>query len=237
MVSQLVFGERCAIIDRSGNHWLKIKSKYDGYEGWCQDSHLHTINQDQYDQPENALTRQWITEIDYDGRPMKLPLGSSLSTLKKGKAQWQNNLIQYKGKTWDPSKAKKNKKDIKQLAYKFLNTPYLWGGKTVFGADCSGYTQTVFKFFNIHLLRDAWQQAEQGELVNSLKESGFGDLAFFDNEEGRITHVGILLNNHKIIHASGKVRIDTIDESGIINEESAQRTHRLRVIKRFLTKK
>ena len=127
-----------------------------------------------------------------------------------------------------------NAKLIKQVSYKFLNTTYLWGGKSVFGIDCSGLSQSVFKFLNVRLPRDAWQQAGQGEMVASLKQAACGDLAFFDqHDEGRITHVGILLNDHEIIHSSGKVRLDKIDDRGIINLESKQLTHRLRAIKRY----
>jgi cell wall-associated NlpC family hydrolase len=109
----------------------------------------------------------------------------------------------------------------------------LWGGRSVFGIDCSGLTQAVYKFLNIQLLRDANQQATQGELVNFLQEARCGDLAFFDNEEGQIIHVGILLNNQEILHTSGKVRIDKIDNAGIINAETGERTQNLRIIKRY----
>ena len=124
-------------------------------------------------------------------------------------------------------------KIIRQVAYKFLNTSYLWGGKSVFGIDCSGFTQMTYKFLNKHLPRNAWQQAEQGEVVNFLQQAHCGDLAFFDNVEGRITHVGIILNQHEIIHSSGKVRIDKIDNQGIVNAESNQQSHKLRIIKRY----
>src|SRR6201994_2197792 len=107
----------------------------------------------------------------------------------------------------------------------------------MFGLDCSGFTQTVFKFLNIPILRDAYLQATQGEAVGFLEETKTGDLAFFDNEEGRITHVGILMNAHEIIHASGKVRIDKIDKMGIVRSNDGQRTHHLRVIKRVLPEK
>ena len=125
-------------------------------------------------------------------------------------------------------------KTIKQIAFTFLNSTYLWGGKSVFGIDCSGFTQSVYKFLNIHLLRDAEQQATQGYLVGFLQQAHCGDLAFFDDEEGRIIHVGMLLNDHEIIHAAGKVRIDKIDTEGIINADTGLRTQRLRIIKRYV---
>lgn len=105
----------------------------------------------------------------------------------------------------------------------------------MFGVDCSGFCQMVYRFCNVHLLRDAYQQATQGEVVGFLQEARCGDLAFFDNEEGRITHVGILLNDNEIIHSSVKVRIDSIDNMGIINRDTRQRTHKLRIIKRMIS--
>lgn len=121
---------------------------------------------------------------------------------------------------------------IEQLARTYLEIPYLWGGKSCAGIDCSGFSQQLFKAFGIKLPRDAWQQAELGEVVGFLQEAVCGDLAFFDNPEGRITHVGVMLNPQQVIHASGKVRIDPIDTQGIINAETGQRTHHLRIIKR-----
>jgi gamma-D-glutamyl-L-lysine dipeptidyl-peptidase len=115
-----------------------------------------------------------------------------------------------------------------------LNSPYLWGGKTPFGIDCSGFTQMAYKLAGIKLRRDAWQQAEQGHTINLLEETEPGDLAFFDNDEGNIVHVGIILRDHKIIHAAGKVRIDSIDHYGINNKELKKYTHKLRLIKRMV---
>ena len=118
----------------------------------------------------------------------------------------------------------------------YLNAPYLWGGKTPFGIDCSGFTQMVYKLNGHKLLRDASQQATQGEALSFIEESEPGDLAFFDNEEGIINHVGILLNSTTIIHAtesSGCVVIDSIDNNGIISRKKRMRTHNLRLVKRY----
>jgi gamma-D-glutamyl-L-lysine dipeptidyl-peptidase len=125
------------------------------------------------------------------------------------------------------------KSSLKEVYNKFIDTPYLWGGKSVFGIDCSGFVQQVFKMFGMKLLRDAYLQAEQGSVVASLEESKLGDLAFFQNENGRVIHVGIILENNQIVHASGKVRMDTVDEKGIVNNETGKRTHQLHSMRRY----
>jgi len=232
MVSQQLFGEKSFIIERNKD-WLKVQSKYDGYSGWVQISHVVEIDEDTFVKADKELTNEWVNEVDFNGHNMQVPMGSSLSAFKNGMAFWRKNSVHFKGKPWNPEEVKITPKITKQIAFKFLNTSYLWGGKSVFGIDCSGYAQMVYKFLNIYLPRDAWQQAEQGTVVNFLQESHCGDLTFFDNEEGRIIHVGILLNEHEIIHSAGKVRIDKIDTQGILNLETKQRTHNLRIIKRF----
>ena len=121
---------------------------------------------------------------------------------------------------------------LKQLCFRWLNAPYQWGGRTVFGVDCSGFVQVNYKMIGIDLKRDAWQQARQGGKIKSLGEAKAGDLAFFDNRD-EIVHVGILISNKEIIHASGRVRIDKIDEKGIINSDTGKRTHRLKSLRRF----
>jgi hypothetical protein len=225
MVSQMLFGEACEIMEEGKDQWIRIKCLYDGYEGWCQGSQLAETGEEKYHVPATILAPEWVNRLKYNGQPMMVPLGSCLFM--------DENRIHYTGKLWNVEYADKNGEAISQLANQFLNSPYLWGGKSVFGVDCSGFTQTVFKFFGISLLRDAWQQAIQGEPVESLEEVQPGDLAFFDNAEGKITHVCILLNQVEIIHASGKVRIDKIDKEGILNAENLQRTHQLKMIKRY----
>lgn len=233
MVSQMLFGECCTLLEFGSDNWIKIKCRYDDYEGWCQLSHVVEIDEENYLVADKELTEEWVNEVDYNGHLMCVPMGSSLTSLTHGRAFWRKNLVKYSGKLWKPLVVKINAKIIKQVAFKYLNSAYLWGGKSVFGIDCSGFSQSVYKFLNVPLPRDAWQQAEQGDVVASLQDAVCGDLAFFDNEVGRITHVGIILNPQEVIHSSGKVRLDKIDNDGIINSENKQRTHKLRVIKRY----
>ncbi len=233
MISQLLFGECCTLLEYGEQNWVKVRCRHDDYEGWCPLSHVVEIDEENYLQSDKELTEEWVNEVDYNGHHMYVPMGSSLTSLTHGKAFWRKNSVQYSGKVWKPVVVKINAKIVKQIAYKFLNTAYLWGGRSVFGIDCSGFSQMVYKFLNVPLPRDAWQQAEKGETVNLLQEAVCGDLAFFDDEEGRITHVGIVLNPQEIIHSSGKVRLDKLDKEGIVNLENKQRTHKLKVIKRY----
>ena len=233
MISQLLFGECCIIKDSFQGGWISIECKYDSYEGWTQLSHFVEIDENQYLRSGEDLTTEWVSEIDYNGHHMFVPLGSSLTALQNGRAFWRKSTVHYSGKVWRPSEIKVTPKLIKQLVYRFLNTPYLWGGRSVFGIDCSGFCQVAFKFLNVPLPRDAFQQASKGVTIGFLQQAECGDLAFFDNEEGKIIHVGILLNENEVIHSSGKVRIDKIDNQGIVNVETRQRTHNLRIIKRY----
>lgn len=234
MVSQLLFGECCLISNVEKNGWIKIVNQFDAYTGWCRQSHFQEINEAQYYSKETKLTTNWINEINFNGNAMWVPFGSSLTVMENGHASWGNNTVHYTGNLCYTAAAKHDADNIIQLACTFLNTAYLWGGRSVFGIDCSGFTQSVYKFLNIPLLRDAKQQATQGELVGFLQEARCGDLAFFDDEEGNIIHVGLLLNTNEIIHAAGKVSIDKIDNAGIIDAVTGARSQRLRIIKRYL---
>ncbi len=233
MVSQLVFGEGVYIVEATGTEWIRVRCKYDGYPGWCQFSHITQVNEADFSREGSLLTAGWVNEIAYNGQQMFVPYGSSLPALQDGKYICDKNNIDFNGASLNLDEVKIDNRLIELTAFKFLNTAYLWGGKTVFGTDCSGFTQTVFKFLNLKLPRDAYAQAESGKTVDFLQEVLCGDLAFFDDETGRIIHVGLLLNTQEIIHAAGKVRIDKIDNAGIINSDTGLRTHRLRIIKRY----
>ncbi|MEO6348825.1 MAG: C40 family peptidase, partial [Aquaticitalea sp.] len=161
---------------------------------------------------------------DDNGRLHTIPLGSTLNGL-----EFLNH--QYDGNFEEGIKPKQN---LLNTAFTYLNSPYMWGGKTPFGIDCSGFTQMVYKLNGYKLLRDASQQASQGIALSFIEESEPGDLAFFDNEEGRIVHVGIIMEDNYIIHAHGQVRIDRLDYSGIYNIDKQKHTHKLRVIKKII---
>ncbi len=234
MVSQLLFGDIVSITDRFKDEWIKVRCEYDRYEGWCQESHFEGLDQKKYDEARKRLNPHWVSEIQESKHGIKIPFGSQLALGPHGQIAWKEEECHFKGDPWNPAKAPKKNAVIRKLAMVFLDSPYLWGGKTVYGTDCSGFTQTLFRFFNIPLLRDAWQQGGEGQLISTLQESQCGDLAFFDNEKGAISHVGILLGKGKIIHASGKVRIDEVNDQGIIQKQNGKLTHRMKWIKRFL---
>lgn len=225
MSSQLLFGEKIIITANDKKGWIKISCKADGYEGWCQLAQFREIDAAQYDRHDQLLTADWVNEVTVNEQAMFVPLGSLVDQ--------KDNAIAFAGELWNVSKAKRDAATIQEVAFEFLNTAYVWGGRSVFGIDCSGFAQAVYKFLNIPLLRDAKLQVTQGEPVDFLQEARCGDLAFFDDDAGEIVHVGILLNDHEIIHASGKVRVDKIDNSGITNVDTGERTHQLRIIKRY----
>lgn len=231
--SQLLFGDVTEILETSGD-FVHVKYLYDDYEGWCQRSQMAEINAAQFNGMEEQLSMEWINEVWINGQPMQIPLGCQVGHALMVDTLWDNYKVTYRGKHSSPITGHSAPHVIKTIALQYLNTSYQWGGRSVFGVDCSGFCQTIFRFAGMPLLRDAWQQASQGEAIGFLAEGRLGDLAFFDNEEGRITHVGMLLDQQSIIHASGKVRIDTLDHEGIVNRDTGLRTHRLRVIKRVL---
>ena len=232
MSSQLLFGEVVEILDKGAEYWIPVRCLYDNYEGWITRSHITEIVEP-IAKEKWHLASDWTNEIIFNETPMHIPFGSELRGLKNGQAEWGRFSWSFKGSHLDPFITHRNEKTVIRLTHRFLNSPYLWGGRSVFGIDCSGFSQLIYKCLGVSLLRDAYQQATQGEGIGFLQEVKCGDLAFFDNPEGKITHVGILLNEREIIHSSGKVRIDKIDSQGIVNTDTQERTHQLRLIKRY----
>ncbi|SEB85304.1 SH3 domain-containing protein [Tenacibaculum sp. MAR_2009_124] len=234
MVNQVVFGEHFTILEKD-KKWSKIKLSFDGYEGYIDNKQYKDILEEDYHtlcKSKKHYAGELIDFItDNTNNLTTIPLGAQLPFFNEHNLRIHEQSYTYEGKVYGEQLPKSS---IIEKAFLFLNVPYLWGGKSPFGIDCSGFTQTVYKLCGYQLLRDAKEQASQGEVLSFIEESEPGDLAFFDNEEGMITHVGIIMNDYNIIHAHGKVRIDKLDHSGIYNIDTHQHTHKLRVIKRFI---
>ena len=233
MTNQLLFGEKVEIIKEKGSLWLKVRSLHDGYEGWMTNTLLHEINEEEAHHYCPYVTTCHLDTIHINQMKMHVPLGSSLPRFNEGTGSINGTTFDFDGSFYRRNENAPGEELIKQLSFQWLNAPYLWGGRTVLGVDCSGFVQVNFKMMGIDLPRDAWQQAQEGRVIKKLKEAVCGDLAFFDDKD-EIVHVGILLGDNRIIHASGKVRIDMIDNKGIINSDTGKRTHSLRVIKRCI---
>lgn len=229
MVSQVLFGECLKVKDTDKEGWMHIETCVDGYTGFCRGNQFILTEQPWQDRYQ--YTAAWVQEIIVNGARLMIPFGSNLSLLQMDLPGYN---ISYAGEKCEAVGKTISPNAINNIASVFLNTAYLWGGRSVFGIDCSGFAQAVFKMFNMQLNRDANQQVQAGEAVGFLQEVKCGDLAFFDDEKGDIVHVGIMLNSGQIIHSSGIVRIDAIDSEGIINGTTKKRTHRLRIIKRII---
>lgn len=235
MVSQLLFGE-CVYVQQSNKDWLHIETCYDNYQGWIAQNQLYMLNKEDkafIDQNKSLITASPIAHIHDETSDLKIPVSACSSFYANA---GQRMVIANKSFRYDGDfvhGCKSNINVIPEYAMCFINASYLWGGRSVFGLDCSGFTQAVFKMAGKNIPRDAAMQAQNGMHVHLIDEALPGDLAFFDNEDEIITHVGILLKNNKIIHAHGKVRIDNIDHYGIYNYENQKYSHRLRLIKRI----
>jgi len=226
IVSQVLFGETFEILEE-GIDFTSVRMIETKYQGWIQ-NHQYA--------PVILVGMEKGSIVDLQGakavsksKIVHLLHGTSVTgnTITIGEEQYhiegtlrETNLTDFNA-------------EFPKLIQHYSNAPYMWGGRSIYGIDCSGFSQVVYKHFGILLLRDAYQQAESGTTVDFLTEIKSGDLAFFDNESGKITHVGVMIDNETIIHASGRVRIDKMDSQGIFNVELNRYTHNLRIVKRY----
>lgn len=233
MVNQLLFGEAVKILKTKGEFWMKIQSLHDGYIGWVTNTMLRTIQEDIANTLNSFAVSDILAPVMVDDKQMQIPVGSSLPFFEQGKGMLGETEYKFSGTFIKRTDQIPSAELVAQLALAWLNVPYLWGGRTPLGVDCSGFVQVIYKLMGIDLPRDAGQQAKVGVTIKKFEEIRPGDLAFFEKKD-RIVHVGILLADNQIIHASGKVRIDSLTKKGIVNNETGKNTLKLRLVKRVI---
>lgn len=231
MLSQVLFGEKYSITDKAGT-WLKIETVFDRYPGWVDTAHLqHSIVEDR--SSGSVLNRALLCHKN-DKTKMVLEAGCEIYNPDFGNKTFFAGGNQYTtGEDFTRNFITSNE-SFGETALKYINSPYIWGGRIPSGIDCSGLTQLVYKIHGKPIPRDSWQQAEEGIIIDFIDQAEPGDLVFFDNDRGKITHVGMIFSKGLVIHASGRVRIDAIDHQGIFKTEIKGYSHRLRTIKRII---
>jgi hypothetical protein len=236
MTNQVLFGEWFEIISEDrGKNFTQIKLGHDNYEGWINSGCIHKMNQAEWEslkKQEFIITHDPFTKLTstHTGNEMILGAGSIVHLISPGKTEINNDTFILPEIT-QPQDINP-RVSIVRYGLSLLSLPYIWGGRTSFGFDCSGLCQNLFRQVGIEIARDASKQATSGKDINFSGETLPGDLIFFDNEEGNIIHVGMIIDEKRVLHASGKVRIDLFDHLGIFAEDKNRYTHNLRLIKR-----
>jgi len=236
MVSQLLFGELFQLMEISGDWWF-IKCVHDDYLGWVDKKQVMLISDATFEKMSGIklVFSNELVQLIYNhqlNRYIPVVFGSTIPYLAEKSFYVDEMKYTFEGEVSGNEKA--TSKNVLNAAQIYLNAPYLWGGRSPFGIDCSGLIQMVYKVNGIKLPRDAQQQAQVGETLNFISDAIPGDVAFFESNEGVVIHTGLIIGKNKIMHASGSVRIDVVDHYGIYNYEDNKYTHKLRLIKRYI---
>jgi hypothetical protein len=234
-VTQLIFGDTYTILSKSKDKkWLFIENQFDNYQGWIAISNHRFLSEKIFlDMKADTfpVCADLKGKIEFEGITFEISLGSTLPYYENGMIQIDDKKAKFIGKaTFIPEEFSQEK--LLATSKLCLEIPYLWGGKNAFGYDCSGFVQTVYKTFGINLPRDSGQQVKLGKDIN-LVDAQVGDLAFFHNN-GKIVHVGMIIEGNKIIHASKKVKINKLDKTGIWVDETQSYTHYLKCVRRIV---
>ncbi|SHJ11799.1 C40 family peptidase [Pseudozobellia thermophila] len=228
MVSQLLYGEHFKVLEQR-KYWSRVRIAFDQCEGWVLNQQITLIDEEAYTAIEAKKSLKYacdlVSFVEMQGSVLlPIVLGSTVSHTGQLSHTFDGNFFQ----------GKKKKTGLIETALLYLNAPFQWGGKSPFGIDASAFTQMVYKINGYKLLRKASEQSSQGRPLSFIEESEAGDLAFFDNNDGEIYHVGIIMDNNYIIHVDGKVRIDRLDHTGIFNVDTSKYSFKLRVIKKVI---
>ena len=235
MGSQLLFGETYEVMDEQ-EEWTKIQCTWDKYTGWINNSQLTEIEEEKLHLITEKPAYSFEIAQPANGRDHYLPIliGSTLPQFDGMNFRVKGKRYTFSGQAIQPNQLEPDVRLAIRIARKYLYAPFMWGGRSPFGIDSTGFVQMIFKMMGVKLPRTAGMQARRGKLVHFINEAQAGDLAFFENERGKIIHVGLILPENEIIHASGQVRIDRLDHYGIFNNKTNRYTYKLRVIKRLL---
>jgi hypothetical protein len=236
-VTQLLFGDHYEVHSVSPDKkWISIRIITDQCEGWIDASQHHSITPEyleQINQADFKITMDIAATILYKKSPLTIVMGSivPISTSELFKMEEQ---LAFNGESKSLS-VRRDFEFLRTIALKYMNAPYQWGGKSPFGIDAGGLVQMVFKIAGYPMARHVGQQVVQGKKLKSIGEFKPGDLAFFSDKAGKPFHVGILLEEDRIIHSSGRVRIDHLNEEGILNAETKIYTHPLAEVRRIIS--
>ena len=237
--TQMLFGELAEVIDEQPR-WKRIRLESDGQEGWVDAKMITPMTDKEYAAYKKALKTVATVAFpmayamsENNGQTIPLTAGTRLTNYKDGRFE-----VLGVGFRIDPSMLitaplELNQENLLKAVRFFINVPYLWGGKNALGMDCSGFTQTVMSLFGKALLRNASEQVTQGKPIKDLSKAKAGDLVFFDHEDGKISHVGIVIDPERVIHCSGRVKVEKLDSQGIFNAETGEYSHHLTQIRRL----